>query len=65
MFRGLAGKEKVFDEILNQNNVQISVITGSNKKLQGTKRQHYTVIYSGVERHTRGQSGVMIWLWLG
>jgi len=29
--------------------------------LQGTKEtEHYTVIYSGVDRHTRGQSGVMI-----
>jgi hypothetical protein len=32
-------------------------------KLQGTKdTEHYTVIYSGVERHTGGQSGVMIWV---
>ena len=38
----------------------ISVITESKKKLQET--EHYTVIYSGVDRHLRGQSGVMIWI---
>ena len=31
--------------------------------MQGTKEtEHYTVIYSGVDRLTRGQSGVMIWI---
>ena len=41
----------------------MSVITESKKKLQGMKEtEHYTVIYSGVDRHIRGQSGVMIWL---
>jgi len=31
--------------------------------LQGTKEtEHYTGIYSGVDRHIRGQSGVMIWI---
>jgi len=31
--------------------------------LQGTKEtESYTVIYSGVDRHIRGQSGVMIWI---
>jgi hypothetical protein len=31
--------------------------------LQGTKEtEHYTGIYSGVERLTRGQSGVIIWV---
>ena len=30
--------------------------------MQGTKEtEHYTDIYSGVDRHIRGQSGVMIW----
>jgi hypothetical protein len=48
---------------LNENNIQISVITESKKKLQGTKEtEHYTVIYGGVERHTRSQSGAMIWV---
>ena len=31
--------------------------------MQETKEtEHYTVIYSGVYRHVRGQSGVMIWI---
>jgi hypothetical protein len=61
--RGLAGKEEELDKILNGNNIQISVITESKKKLQGTKEtEHYTIIYSGVDRYTRGQSGVMIWI---
>jgi hypothetical protein len=31
--------------------------------LQGTEEtEHYTVIYSGVDRHIRGQSAVMIWI---
>ena len=41
----------------------LHVITESKKKLQGTKEtEHYTVIYSGVDRHTRGESRVMIWI---
>ena len=61
--RGLGEKEEELDKILNENNIKISVITESKKKLQGTKEtKHYTVIYSGVDRHVRGQSGVMIWL---
>ena len=56
-------KEEELDKILNEHNINISVITESKKKLQGTKEtEHYTVIYSGVERHIRGQSGVMIWI---
>ena len=58
--RGLGEKEEELDKILNENNVKISVITESKKNLQGTKEtEHYTVIYSGVDRHVRGQSGVM------
>ena len=61
--RGLGEKEEELDETLNENNIKISVITESKKKLQGTKMtEHYTVIYSGVDRHIRGQSGVMIWI---
>jgi len=61
--RGLGEKEEELDKILNKNNIKISVITESKKKLQGTKEtEHYTVIYSGVDRHIRGQSGVMIWI---
>ena len=49
------------DKILNENNIKISVITGRKNKLQGTKEtEHYTVIYSGVDRHIRGQPRVMI-----
>jgi len=63
IIRGLGEKEEELDEILNENNIKISVITESKKKLQGTKEtEHYTVIYSGVDRHVRGQSGGMIWL---
>jgi hypothetical protein len=48
---------------LHQNNIKIAVITESKKKLQGTKEtEHCTVIYSGVDRHIRGQSAVMIWI---
>jgi len=61
--RGLGEKEEELDKILNENNIKISVITESKKKLQGTKKtEHYTVNYSGVDRQTRGQSGVMIWI---
>jgi len=61
--RGLGEKEEELDKILNKNNIKISVITESKRKLQGAKEtEHYTVIYSGVDRHVRGQSGVMIWL---
>ena len=61
--RGLGEKEEELDKILNENNIKLSVITESKKKLQGTKEtEHYTVIYSGVDRHVRGQSGVMIWI---
>jgi CRISPR/Cas system CSM-associated protein Csm2 small subunit len=39
----------------------ISVITESKKKLHSTKEtENYTVIYSGVNRYTRSQLGVMI-----
>ena len=41
----------------------VSVITGSKNKIQGTKAtEHYAAIYSGVDRHVRGQLGVMIWI---
>jgi hypothetical protein len=40
---------------------KISVITESENKLQGTKEgENYIVIYSGVNRYTTGQSGVII-----
>jgi hypothetical protein len=61
--RGLGEKEEELDKILDENNITISVITESKKKLQGTKEiEHYTVIYSGVDRNIRGQSGVTIWI---
>src|SRR5215469_2724703 len=61
--RGLGEKEEELDKILNENNIKILVITESKKKLKGTKEtERYTVIYSGVDRHIRGQSGVMIWI---
>ena len=53
-------KEKELDKILNENKIRISVITESKEKLQETKEtEHYTVICSGVDRHSRGQSGVV------
>ena len=43
--RGLGEKEEELDTILNENNIKISVITESKKKLQGTREtEHYTVI---------------------
>ena len=61
--RGLGEKEEELNKILNENNIKITVITERKKKLQGIKEtEHYMVIYSGVDRHVRGQSGVMIWL---
>ena len=63
--RGLGEKKEELDKLLYENNIKISVIAESKKKLQGTKEnEHYTdtVIYSGVDRHIRGQSGVMIWI---
>jgi hypothetical protein len=51
------------DKALNENNIKISVITESKKKLQDTKEtENYMAIYSGVNRYTTGQSGVMIWI---
>ena len=45
--RGLGEKEEKLDKILNENNIKISVITESKKKLQGTREtEHYAVIYS-------------------
>jgi hypothetical protein len=61
--RGLGEKEKELDKTLNENNIKISVITEIRKKLQGTKEtENYMVICSEVNRHTRGQSGVTIWV---
>jgi len=57
--RGPGEKEEYLDKIVNENNIKISVITESKKKLHGTEK---AVIYSGVDRHTRGQSEVMIWI---
>jgi hypothetical protein len=43
--RGLGGKEEEIEKILNENNVKISVITESKKKLQRTKEtEHYRFI---------------------
>jgi transcription-repair coupling factor (superfamily II helicase) len=52
------------DKTLNDdNNIKISVITESKKKLQDTREtENYTVLYSGVNRYTTRQSGVMIWI---
>ena len=51
------------DKILNENNIKISVITEIKKKLQDTKEtENCMVIYSEVNRYTRGWLGVMIWV---
>jgi len=43
--------------------IKISVITESEKKLQGTKEsKNSMVIYSEGKRYTTGQSGVIIWI---
>ena len=58
------GQKEELGNTLNENNIKITVITEIKKKLQGTKEtEHYTVIYSGVDTHIRGQSGVMIWIY--
>jgi len=60
--RGLGGKEEELDKTLNESNIKISAIMESKKKLQGTEEtENYIVIYSGVNRYTRGQLGVMMW----
>ena len=38
--RGLGEKEEELDKILNENNLKISVITESRKKLQGMKNKY-------------------------
>jgi hypothetical protein len=54
MLRGLGEKEELY-KTLRENNIKISVITESKKMFQGTKEtENYIVIYSGVDRHTRG-----------
>jgi hypothetical protein len=40
--RGLGEKEEEIDKILNDNDIKISVITESKKKLQGTKETFHT-----------------------
>jgi len=41
----------------------VSVMTESKMKLQVTREtENCTVIYSGVNRYTRGQLGVMMWI---
>jgi len=45
--RGLGETEEELDKNLNENNIKVSVITESKKKLQGTREtEHNTVIYS-------------------
>jgi len=42
---------------------KISLITESEKKLQGTTQsKNYMVIYSEDKRYTTGKSGVIIWI---
>ena len=56
-------KEEELDKTLNESNIKILVITESKNKLLFTKEtENYTVIYSGDNRYTREQSGVMIWI---
>jgi hypothetical protein len=61
--RGLGEKGEELDKILHKNNITISVTAESKNELQDTKEtESYTVIYSGVNICTRGQSGVMMWI---
>ena len=63
IIRGLGESEEELGKILNEHDIKISVITERKKKLEGTKETgYYMVIYCGVDRHIRGQSGVMIWI---
>jgi hypothetical protein len=55
--------EEELDKILNESNIKISVITESKQKLQGTTETEDHIPYnSGVNRYTRDQLGVMIWI---
>lgn len=48
---------------MNEHQIKIAAITESKRKQKGTKEtKNYTVIYSGVNRNIRAQSGVMIWI---
>jgi len=63
VLEGRREREGELDRILIENNIKISVITESKKKLQGTQEtEHCMAIDSGVDRHSRGQSGVAIWI---
>ena len=50
--RGIGEKEEELDKILNENNIKISVITESKKKLQGTKETDGYLQWSG-QTHQR------------
>jgi len=53
---GLREKEQLLHIALKGNNIKISVITESKKKLQGTKEsENSTVIYKEVNSYTSGQ----------
>jgi hypothetical protein len=61
--RGLGENEEELDKTLNDSNNKISAITESEKKLRGTQEtENCMVIYSGVNRYTRGQLGVTTWI---
>jgi hypothetical protein len=58
MLRGPGEKEEL-DKTAKKNNIKISLITETKKKLRGTKEaENCMVIYSGVNGYTRGQSGL-------
>jgi len=58
--RGTAHKEEEMDSVLKQKHIKIVKITESKKKLKGTmETNNYEVIYSGVNRCTGAQEGVI------
>jgi hypothetical protein len=51
--RGLAEKEEELDNILNENNIQTSVITESKKTFQGTKETLHGYLQWSGKTHQR------------
>ena len=52
--RRLGEKKEELDKILKENNIKISVITESKKKLQGTKEtEHYTTTSYQMQKNVK------------
>ena len=59
--RSLTHKEQELCEELENNQIQIAVITETKKKLKGTNElKNYIMLYSGVNQEERAAAGVAI-----